>query len=128
MNTLDTDFFIENIRAGYEQRKARRFDKGEEPIEIIPLIHELIKNSNQIVHNRGKALSYLSNKRKDNPVVRNAPYSYGLVTNPRNFVPSNGDQIGSFSQTSKRLPAQVVSGQSMHISDAGGSMASGGRK
>ena len=59
--------------------------------------------------------------------MRNAPYSYGLVANPRTFVPRNGDQSASFSQTSKRLPAQV-SGQSMHISDAGGSIASGGRK
>jgi hypothetical protein len=45
VNTVDPSFFAENIRFGYEQRKARHFDKNEEPMEIVPFIHELIKSS-----------------------------------------------------------------------------------
>jgi hypothetical protein len=52
---------------------------------MVPYIYDLIPNSNQIVHNKGKALSYLSNKRKDNPVLRNAPHEYDLVAQPRQW-------------------------------------------
>ena len=85
MSTVDPDFFQKNIKAGYQQRKERHFDKDEEPLQMVPYIYDLIRNSNQIVHNKGKALSYLSNKRKDNPVLRNAPHEYDLVAQPRQW-------------------------------------------
>ena len=85
MNTVDPAFFEKNIKAGYQQRKERHFDKDEQPLKMVPYIYELIKNSNQIVHNKGKALSYLSNKRKEGPAVRNPPHQYGLVAKPREW-------------------------------------------
>jgi hypothetical protein len=67
VNTIDTSFFLENIHAGYQQRKERQADRGKEPVEIVSHIYEIIKNSSQVVHNRGKALAYLTNKRREGP-------------------------------------------------------------
>ena len=36
MNTVDPDFFEKNIKAGYQQRKERHFDKGDEPLVGVP--------------------------------------------------------------------------------------------
>jgi len=85
VNTIDSNFFLENIRAGYQQRHERHADRGKEQVEIVSHIYDIIKNSNQIVHNRGKALSYLTNKRKDGPNFlqprpRKAPHEYNRVT------------------------------------------------
>jgi hypothetical protein len=85
VNTVDPAFFEKNIKAGYQQRKERHFDKDEQPLKMVPYIYELIKNSNQIVHNKGKALSYLSNKRKEGPAIRNPPHQYGLAARPRQW-------------------------------------------
>jgi hypothetical protein len=59
VNTLDPDFFITNINAGYEQRKLRKSDQESQVFEIDAGIYNIIMNSHQIVNNRGKALSYL---------------------------------------------------------------------
>jgi hypothetical protein len=83
VNTVDPDFFEKNIKAGYQQRKERHFDKGDEPLVMVQHIYDLIRDSHQIVHNKGKALSYLSNKRKDNPVLRNPPRQYDLMAQPK---------------------------------------------
>lgn len=84
MNTIDHDFFAENIRFGYEQRKVRHFDKNEQPIEMDQFLYDLIKGSNQIVHNRGKALSYLTGDRKrKEPGSRKKPHQYELNSDVR---------------------------------------------
>ena len=59
MNTIDPSFFPENIRAGYVQRKIRHVDKTETKMQMDAGLFELIMGSNQIVHNRGRALAYL---------------------------------------------------------------------
>ena len=46
INTIDPEFFIENIRFGYEQRKNRHADKSDSAIEIVPEILNLLKSSN----------------------------------------------------------------------------------
>ena len=64
INTIDPHFFIENIKSGYEMRKNRHADKSDQPIEMSTEMYQLIMNSNQIVHNRGRALAYLGNADK----------------------------------------------------------------
>jgi hypothetical protein len=79
VNTLDSSFFVENIRTGYQLRKEHQADRGKEPVEIAAHIYEIIKNSNQIVHNRGKALAYLSGKSREGPSqrpARKAPHQF----------------------------------------------------
>jgi hypothetical protein len=34
VNTLDPNYFIENIRSGYEQRKIRHSDRNEQKMEM----------------------------------------------------------------------------------------------
>lgn len=67
MNTLDPEFFKANILSGEEQRKLHHSDRDAEEFEIDPGIFDIIVNSCQIVHSRGKALGYFSaeSKRKD---------------------------------------------------------------
>ena len=64
MNTLDPEYFPENIRDGYRQRKERHEDRGNEKLEINAELFQLIQGSNQIIHNRGRALAYLGNADK----------------------------------------------------------------
>ena len=64
MNTLDPQYFEENIRAAYELRKIRHMDKNDGQLEMDYEIYNLLKGSNQIVHNRGKALSYMNEKKR----------------------------------------------------------------
>jgi len=64
VNTLDPQYFEENIRAAYELRKIRMSDKNNGELDMDYEIYELIKDSNQIVHNRGKALSYMNDKKR----------------------------------------------------------------
>jgi hypothetical protein len=67
VNTIDRSFFIKNIQSGYKLRQERHADKGNEPVEIAADIYKLIMGSHQVVHNRGKALAYLTGKRKQPP-------------------------------------------------------------
>ena len=46
MNTIDPDFFAENIRAGYEQRKIRHVDKTETRMQMDADLFGLIMGSN----------------------------------------------------------------------------------
>ena len=64
VNTLDPNYFIENIRSGYEQRKIRHSDRNEQKMEMDESLYNLLMGSNQIVHNRGRALAYLGNAEK----------------------------------------------------------------
>ena len=64
MNTLDPSYFIENIKSGYEQRKIRHSDRNEQKMEMDQSLYNLLMGSNQIVHNRGRALAYLGNAEK----------------------------------------------------------------
>ena len=64
MNTLDPSYFIEKIRSGYEQRKIRNSDRNEQKMEMDQSLYNLLMGSNQIVHNRGRALAYLGNAEK----------------------------------------------------------------
>lgn len=59
MNTVEPAFFHENILYGYEQRKNRHADKNDSKMEMTTEIYHLLMSSNQIVHNRGRALAYL---------------------------------------------------------------------
>ena len=107
MNAVDPAFFQETIRAGYQQRKERHFDKDEQPLEMVEFFYDLIKSSNQIVHNRGKALSYLSNRRDDRPpTIRKAPHQYELKAVP-------GARARQQPQVSRR-----ASGSASHMSMA----------
>ena len=132
MNTVDPAFFSENIRWGYEQRKQRHFDKGEEPVPMVGFIHELIKGSNQIVHNRGKAMAYLSGKRKEGPVNRKAPHKYDVRMDPgqrrggggAGGAGANGGTSTNYSEasefqpnSSKRMPPQPNSSFYFHSGD-----------
>jgi len=115
VNTIDSNFFLENIRAGYQQRQERNADKGKEPVEIVSHIYDIIKNSHQILHNRGKALAYLTNKRKEGPhqaQARKAPHQYERVTGLRvmDRQPPREGVMDAFSQQSKRLPPGMASG------------------
>jgi len=53
-----------NIKNGYDERKARHVDKSDKPITMAQEMYNLIMSSNQIVHNRGRALAYLGNGHK----------------------------------------------------------------
>ena len=64
VNTLDPRYFEVNIHAAYEIRKIKQADKEDAEVEVDYEIYNLIKNSNQIVHNRGKALSYMNDKKR----------------------------------------------------------------
>jgi len=64
VNTIDNDFFPENIRFAYFQRKERHEDKGNEKLQLNAELFLLIQGSNQIVHNRGRALAYMGNADK----------------------------------------------------------------
>lgn len=91
INTIDEDFFISNIREGYRLRKERHADKDHGTIAMDVEMYRILMGSNQIVHNRGRALAYLtgSKKRKDNngqsdgspveekpPAPRKKPHEY----------------------------------------------------
>ena len=99
MNTLDPVFFTQNIRSGYEQRLERHANKGQEAVEIDVNIYELIRDSHQVVHNRGKALSYLAGKRKEGPerAPRPEPHKYArtaqLMTLGQRQAASGENQI-----------------------------------
>ena len=82
VNTLDSKFFIDNIREGYRLRQERRADKGNEAVEVAPNILRIIQGSHQVVHNRGKALAYLTGKRKERPhgMPRPEPHKYRRIT------------------------------------------------
>jgi hypothetical protein len=64
INTIEEGFFITNIKAGYEKRKIRQADKGESKLSIDKDIYALLMGSNQIVHNKGRALAYMGNSEK----------------------------------------------------------------
>jgi len=78
VNTLDPGFFIKNIQAGYEMRKVRKADKEAVQIEMDASLYSLIKNSHQIVNNRGKALSFLGGERKRKRVQKASTHVYNL--------------------------------------------------
>jgi hypothetical protein len=90
VNTLDPQFFEDNIAEGYRQRKERHSDKDNTEISMNLELYQLLMNSNQIVHNRGKALSYLcgSKKRYQNDLAdeameakqRKKPHQYEMKT------------------------------------------------
>lgn len=98
MNTIDPSFFPENIRAGYEQRKIRHVDKTETKMQMDAGLFELIMGSNQIVHNRGRALAYLGGadkKRKLNEdgtahvVIRHQYDKKRVLQQPPAFIRGN---------------------------------------
>lgn len=64
MNTIDPGYFIENIKEGYRQRKERHSDKGMASLEVDQGMYALLMGSNQVIHNRGRALAYLSGLKK----------------------------------------------------------------
>lgn len=79
MNTIDPDYFEVNIRSAYELRKIRYNDKNNGELEVDFEIYNLLKNSNQIVHNRGKALSYMNeNKRARDPSDQVVRHDYEI--------------------------------------------------
>jgi hypothetical protein len=45
-------------------RKTRHFEKNNQPITMAQEMYNLVMNSNQIVHNRGRALAFLGNSYK----------------------------------------------------------------
>ena len=96
MNTLDPVFFSQNIRSGYEQRLERHANKGQEAVEIDVGIFELIRDSHQVVHNRGKALSYLAGKRKEGPerAPRPEPHKYLCTTELMSVGVKQGAGLG----------------------------------
>ena len=51
-------------------------------MEVAPNILRIIQSSHQVVHNRGKALAYLTGKRKERPddQPRPEPYKYRRIT------------------------------------------------
>ena len=87
MNTLDPDFFEMNIAEGYRQRKERHTEKDNAEISMDLGLYQLLMSSNQIIHNRGRALAYLCGSKKrfqhdsegDQPMEskpRKAPHQY----------------------------------------------------
>jgi hypothetical protein len=79
VNTIDPDYFEVNIRSAYELRKIRYNDKNNGELEVDFEIYNLLKNSNQIVHNRGKALSYMNeNKRARDPSDQVVRHEYEI--------------------------------------------------
>ena len=64
MNSLDPNFFIDNIRDGYRQRKDRADERGNAKMMMDASLFALISGSNQVVHNRGRALAYMNNADK----------------------------------------------------------------
>jgi len=50
---------MENIQEAYRLRKIRHSDKNEAKMEMDLDLYNLLMGSNQIVHNRGRALAYL---------------------------------------------------------------------
>ena len=80
---------------------------------MVAFIHDLIKSSHQIVHNRGKALAYLSGKNREGPVSRKAPHKYDVRVDPsqrRGAAASStnySDASESYQQpASRRMPPQ----------------------
>ena len=79
MNTIEPGFFLENIKAGYEARKIRHSDKMNSQFMIDTEIYALLKGSNQIVKNRGKALSYMNDKKRArDPEASKPKHEYDL--------------------------------------------------
>lgn len=64
INTVDPTFFPTNIHFGYQQRKDRHADKTNQKTIFQNEVFELVMGSNQVVHNRGRALAYLGNADK----------------------------------------------------------------
>lgn len=92
INSIDQRFFIENIRNGYDERKARHDNMGDKPITMAVEMYNLIMGSSQIVHNRGRALAYIGNgdkKRKERP--QNQRHQFSLKVNE----PSPGRTLGN---------------------------------
>jgi len=80
INTIDVRFFIENIRHGYDERKSRHDNMSDKPITMAQEMYNLVMNSNQIVHNRGRALAYLGNAHKKRKEVPTKPrHQYDLA-------------------------------------------------
>jgi len=75
VNTIDPDYFEVNIRSAYELRKIRYNDKNNGELEVDFEIYNLLKNSNQIVHNRGKALSYMNHEYEIKRKLGDVPFS-----------------------------------------------------
>lgn len=73
MNTIAPDYFITNIRDGYRLRKERHADKDMVEFEVDQSMYQLLMGSNQVVHNRGRALAYLSGglKKRGNEAISN---------------------------------------------------------
>ena len=90
VNTIDPQFFEDNIAEGYRQRKERHSDKDNVEISMNLELYHALMNSNQVVHNRGKALSYLCGSKKryqqdsgDEAMEvkqRKAPHQYEMKT------------------------------------------------
>jgi hypothetical protein len=140
INTIDPQFFIANIRNGYDERKARHADKSDKPITMAQEMYNLIMNSNQIVHNRGRALAYLGNaekKRKQPGSYQKHQYElkvedFGHAARlpqanpflkrsamPRYEEPIITNQMISSSQISKRRPDTQVLSQAYSNSKTG---------
>lgn len=61
------------------QRKDRHADKGEQQLEIVKEIYDIVTSADVIVHNRGKALSYLNSQKRKLVSQRQKPHQYGLA-------------------------------------------------
>jgi hypothetical protein len=59
VNTIDPTYFPENIKEAYRLRKIHHADKSDSKLEIEADLFKLLMSSNQIIHNRGRALAYM---------------------------------------------------------------------
>jgi hypothetical protein len=59
VNTIDHTYFPENIKEAYRLRKIHHADKSDSKLEIEAHLFRLLMGSNQIIHNRGRALAYM---------------------------------------------------------------------
>jgi hypothetical protein len=64
VNTCDPTYFPENIKEAFRLRKINHADKSNSKLEVDADLYHLIMGSNQIVHNRGRALAYLGGDKK----------------------------------------------------------------
>ena len=127
INTIDPSFFIANIKNGYDMRKTRHFEKNNQPITMAQEMYNLVMNSNQIVHNRDRALAFLGNSYKKHRQSEGGRprHEYSLAVNDlststvdlmarhrRFFVPKDSDegagQMMMIGQQAKRRPDMQV--------------------
>lgn len=124
---MDESFFIDNIREAYKLRKERHADRNSSKMEMDASLYHLLMGSNQIVHNRGKALSYLGggDRKRRHPYSGNAGgndgpddgglsaliahkrWPYPLKSNQLRYVPASlqlGGLLGSFQAQPRPIP------------------------